>query len=68
MSDNELRNVTPRHPGTNGRIGNCEFSDLTQREIERMQEECDGHDCFFFPGCRPGECPRDSSAFTEPGQ
>ena len=50
---------TPRHPGTNGKVGDCEFTDLTQREIDRTQAACDGHVCFFFPGCRPGECPRD---------
>lgn len=55
----DLEDLTPRHPATNGRVGDCEFIDLSQREVDKLQADCDGMTCFFFPGCRPGECPRD---------
>lgn len=52
---------TPRHPGTNARIGMTEFVSMTQAELDkRVQDECDGGQCpLWFPGCRPGECPKD---------
>jgi hypothetical protein len=51
--------LTPRHPATNGRVGDNEFITMTQAEVDRAQAACNGTDCFFFPGCRPGECPKD---------
>lgn len=42
-----------------GRVGSMEFPALTQRDVRERQAQCDGKECFFAPGCRPGECPAD---------
>jgi hypothetical protein len=52
---------TPRHPGTNGRIGITEFISLTQAEVDAIVATCDGTECpLYHPGCRPGECPKEN--------
>ena len=52
---------TPRHPGTNGRVGITEFVSLTQAEVDAIVATCDGTACpLYHPGCRPGECPKEN--------
>jgi hypothetical protein len=42
-----------------GRVGDTEFFDLSQDQVDELRATCDGRECFFHPGCRPGECAAD---------